>query len=179
MTEVLKSSNAKPAVTIRTLPAMRAATFGYCGPASEVSNAFAKLEAFVQGAGIGPAGPLLCSYSQLIEPSVQPIAADRVQLELLLMVPVTRLIEGHGQPFRMRRFSSQRAACFTWRGPLSAAFRAQHQEIFCWLEQEGLPYQGSRHQHAFLARDGDIWTVEIRVPLLPFADLASGTVHSQ
>jgi hypothetical protein len=139
----------------------------YIGPANEISAHFQRLEAFVAKAGIGPAGPLLCSFTGLIDNSPSKNHQED-NINAVLMVPITRLIDDCGDGINTQRLSSQRAACLLYSGPMNSLFRQRHLDLFAWLEAAELQHNGTAHQHAYLSREqqGDHWTVEIRVPIL-------------
>ena len=161
------ASLAPLAVQVRDLPSLRAACMPYIGPANEISRHFQRLEAFVAKTGIGPAGPLLCSFTGLIDNSSSKNHQEP-NINAVLMVPVTRLVDDCDDGIKTQRLPSQRAACLLYSGPMDSSFRQRHLDLFTWLEAAELQHKGTAHQHAYLSREqhSDHWTVEIRVPIL-------------
>lgn len=154
-------------VQVRDLPALRAACMPYVGPAKAISAPFERLQHFVTKAGIGPAGPLLCSFACLTD-NIPGQSQQGGHIEALLMVPTTRLIEDCDEDIDTRRLPSQRAACLLYSGPMDSSFRQRHLELFSWLDAAKLNRDGTAHQHAYLSREkhSGHWTIEIRVPIL-------------
>ncbi len=155
-------------VQVRELPAMRAAYDSYSGPAAAIGAPFSRLQGLVSEAGIGPAGPMLCSFRRLADNTGARKSEEAEDIEATLIVPVTRLLTSPDTDFQTRRFAAQRAACLLYSGPMNALFRQCHLELFAWLDLRDLPRAGTAHQHAYLGRDRekDHWTIEIRVPIL-------------
>ncbi len=153
-------------VQVRDLPAMRAAYMNYSGPPAGVGAPFELLQRFVTAEGIGPAGPLMASYPHLKDAAQAGKA--RADIEAMLLVPITRLAEPEIEGILTRRFASLRAACLVFSGPMDAAFRQYHLDLFAWMDARGLPRAGTQHQHAYLSKQDTSahWTVEIRVPIL-------------
>jgi len=156
------------AVQVRDLPAMRAACMGYCGPAATIGETFERLQLLVTQAGIGPAGPLLCSFHRLADNTGARVSEEQEDIEATLLVPITRLLDSPPEGMQTRRFNSQRAACLLYSGPMDSSFRQRHLELFSWLDMRALPRAGTAHQHAYLGRshEKNHWTIEIRVPIL-------------
>jgi len=146
---------------VRDLPAMRAAVLAYEGPPDGVGSAFERLEAWVAEQGLFAAGPLIAAYAGLESASpVLPV----VRAEL--MIPLTRLPPSGGD-IEGRRVPSVRAACLMFDGAMDARFRATHEELFAWIDAQGLQRDGTAHHHAYIRTGSGLghWTVEIRVPV--------------
>ena len=156
------------AVQVRDLPAMRAACMEYCGPAATIGKEFEHLQQVVTQAGIGPAGPLLCSFRRLADNTGARVSEEQEDVETTLIVPITKLLDSPPEGVQTIRLSSQRAACLLYSGPLDSSFRQRHLELFAWLDLRELPRAGTAHQHAYLGRshEKNHWTIEIRVPIL-------------
>ncbi len=156
------------AVQVRDLPAMRAACMDYCGPATAIGQPFEHLQQLVTKAGIGPAGPLLCSFRRLADNTGARVSEEQEDIEATLIVPITRLLDSPPEEMQTRRLRSQRAACLLYSGPMDSGFRQRHLELFAWLDLHALPRAGTAHQHAYLGRSDEKnhWTIEIRVPIL-------------
>jgi len=154
-------------VQIRDLPAMRAACRSFRGQAEEISGPFEDLQKYVVGAGIGPAGPIMASFKKLLETPASGEDSSSL-VEATLLVPVTRLVDDPPEPVEMRRFTSLRAACLLFSGPMDRSFRQHHLDLFSWLDARAMPRAGTAHQHAYLSKNNASghWTVEIRVPIL-------------
>ncbi len=156
------------AVQVRDLPGMRAACMNYCGPAATIGKTFEHLQQVVTQAGIGPAGPLLCSFHRLADNTGARVSEEQEDIEATLLVPITKLLDSPPEGVWTRRFSPQRAACLLYSGPMDSSFRQRHLELFAWLDLHALPRAGTAHQHAYLGRSDEKnhWTIEIRVPIL-------------
>lgn len=148
-------------VQVRDLPGMRVAEAEYSGPAVGVGGTFDRVNRFVLEQGIGPCGPLLGVYAQIGEPGSD--------VEALVRVPVTRLLDGEPEPgIRTLRLPRQRAACLMFSGLMGPEFRQLHFDLFAWMDAQGLPRAGTAHHHAYIAGTGasSSWTVEVRVPIV-------------
>jgi effector-binding domain-containing protein len=150
-------------IEVRTVPRMRLATLAWTGPGVALGGALAGVEAFAREAGIGPVGPLLVVFPELVfRPGVDP---DEVHVRADLCVPITREIEGR-DGIRCVRSPRQHCACLLFSGPPGPGLRAAHEVLAEWTAEHALLRDGASVHHAYLNTVGPDWTIELRLPLL-------------
>jgi len=146
-------------IQLRDLPSMRVARLAYCGAPEAIGRAFEQATRFAIDEGVGPCGPLIGCYPSLAA------APDSIQAEVL--VPLTRLPDDAPEGIELLRLAGFHSVCLLYRGPMDPGFRKVHLELFAWMDSRGIPRDGTRHQHAYVAGtdpESD-WTIEIRVPV--------------
>jgi len=147
-------------VQVRDIPAMRVARLGYRGAPADIGRAFDRVTTFAVRHGVGPVGPLIGVYPELV------VGAEAIEAEVL--VPLTRLAESDDPDVETVRLPRLRAACLMYSGPMDARFRQRHQQLFAWLDAHDMPRVGTVHHHAYISMSEGAaeWTIEIRVPLV-------------
>lgn len=138
---------------------MRVARMRFLGSALDIGPAFRRVTDFAARHGVGPCGPILGVFPSL--------AGTAEEVEAEICVPLTRLPQTDDPGIETIRLPRCRAACLLWSGPLTAAFRQRHLDLFAWLDARGIGHPGTAHQHAYISGTGALsdWTIEIRVPV--------------